>query len=300
MISLLAAAVLSQAPCVPEQGPGVWEKTRDELANIDRGFPKAKWPVLLSHSDAVLAMLKKALPNPAGLSVAPSRQFSGEPHAPGGPVPHGLEVAFFSYYCDKVGALHPIDETGTWVYIEFNTLYWLANQRLQLWFPTAGGATILRVPEHSEELHGVPVYQPHIVSGQPAEAVVFTRGGVPPYHLISRATYLEARIKNEKDVPSRQKLEQALAALTEEERHKAAVVKDFNALPPKALFATKAEGGEHLATIEKKVFEPLGPREGLQAVSVYWSFDPKKESNVRLVRELKQNFDWEALKKMVE
>ncbi|MFT3840691.1 MAG: hypothetical protein QM723_27120 [Myxococcaceae bacterium] len=299
MIALLAAAVLSQAPCAAEQAPGVWQKPHDELANIAPGFPKAKWPVLLAHSDQLIAMLKKALPNPVGLSAAPARQFSGYPHAKDGPVPHGLEVPFFSLYCDKAGKLSAEDETGTWVYIELNTLYWLANERLQAFFPTAGGATILKVPEHTEELHGVPVYKPHIVSGQPAEAVVFTRGGVPPYHLISRATYLEARIKAEKNDANRKLLEQALQALTEEERHKAAVVKEFNALPPK-VFATPAEGGEHVATIEKKVFEPQGPREGIQAVSVYWSFDEKKESNLRLVRELKQNFDWEALKKMVE
>src|SRR5206468_338002 len=109
---------------------------------------------------------------------------------------HGVEVPFFELYCDQ-GKLAAAGETGTWIYLHFNSASWLANERMRAPFATASGAALLRVPAHSRELHGSPVYEPHINSGRADAAVVFARGGLSPYHLIGRATYLEARLKHD-------------------------------------------------------------------------------------------------------
>jgi hypothetical protein len=323
MIGFVAALVLSQAPCASNEAalrsPGWWQKRHDEVLNADPTFPKAKWPPLLAHSDQLLEMLQKALPAPAGVSLSPTRVLPGKSMLPEGAVPHGVEVPVFDVSCVD-GKQKPYDETGTWIYIQFNTLSWLDNERMQTGLVTKSGATILRVPHHTEELHGSPVFTPRINADRADEAVVFTRDGSSPYKLISQSTYLEARIRKQEafndDVRKRgakvqpkyldeldgqkRSLEQALSALSEDEHHKAAIVKDFNALPPAALFTTLEAGGHKLATMERKHFEPGGPRDGRMFVTAYWSFDEKKETNVAVVRQLKEKFDWEALKKMVQ
>src|SRR5207248_6514762 len=122
---------------------------------------------------------------------------------------------------------------------------------------TSSGATVLKVPLHTEELHGSQVFKPEVHHDRAEEAVVFTRDGTSPYKLFSKSGYLEARIRKQQafiDEVSKRKgvqqkyldelnghrklLEQALAALSSEEHHQAAIVKDFNLLPPQALFTT--------------------------------------------------------------
>ena len=54
-----------------------------------------------------------------------------------------------------------------------------------------------------------------------------------------------------------------------------------------------------LVIIDKSFFDPKLPRETIQFITVYWAWNEKTAPTVELIRQFKQNFDFEALKQML-
>ena len=73
-----------------------------------------------------------------------------------------------------------------------------------------------------------------------------------------------------------------IANLSPAERQSPAIVRDITASPA-GLFATEAEGGRHLVTIDKSFFNLKLPRETIQFITVHWNWNetdkPKVEAN---------------------
>src|SRR5205807_570786 len=64
------------------------------------------------------------------------------------------------------------DETGTWIYIRFNDLFWLANEKVRVSpdLRAKGGGTLYFFPKQGGEWNGLPVLLPTIHSAQKTEA----------------------------------------------------------------------------------------------------------------------------------
>jgi hypothetical protein len=103
-------------------------------------------------------------------------------------------------------------------------------------------------------------------------------------------------IKIEEDKAAR--IEALIAAMSPDEREIQAIVRDQGSSPEK-LFVTEAEGGQRLVTIDRSLFDPALPRQSIQLIIVYWSWNDKDPAKDEFIRQLKQNFDFEALKQML-
>jgi hypothetical protein len=364
-----AAAAAAQVPCTDlqaRQTPGRWVRGTDDLAMADRSFPKARYPALFAKTDRVIELLEKATPDPPGLEAKVYRTVRGASPVHDGPLPYGVNAAFLGYYCvpakgyakDIAGKVRLGDETGTWIYVDFNTLGWLGQMALGSELKTAGGAAILRVPRRGADLNGSTLYLPEVHSNERTEAIVLAADGRSPYKPISRERFLDAREKRydheleevekrrqelatmrdrdlaaleARKMPEEKKAEQrersrksyeavqpgltrrseqlqsekaaiiaAREALSPGERGAPAIVKDFRALPPKGkLFATEAEGGWPLATLDPDLFGANGPREAIKVITVYWRWTERDPAKAALVKQFKERFDFQALKQML-
>ena len=201
-----ALGLLAQAPCTPQQAlakPGHWERAADDLAMADGTFPKSQYPALLRKADRVIELLQQANPSPTGLEAKAYRGIRSNSYAANGPVPFGVNVLYLSYYCVPDtpnypgirGKIRPEDETQTWIYIFFNSLGWLEQEKLLSNFNTVSGATILVVPRHVAEFQGYTLYLPKVHTAQYTEAIIMTPDGRSPYKPLSREQYLRAREK---------------------------------------------------------------------------------------------------------
>jgi hypothetical protein len=201
-----AVGLLAQSPCTPQQAqakPGRWARATDDLAMADGTFPKAQYPVLLRKGDRVIELLQQANPSPTGLEARAYHNIRGNSYTANGPVPFGVTALYLSYYCvpDKPdypgtrGKIRTEDETQTWIYVSFNSLGWLEQEKLLSNFNTTSGATILVEPRHVAEFQGYTLYLPKVHTAQLTEAIVMTPDGRSPYKPISREQYLRAREK---------------------------------------------------------------------------------------------------------
>ena len=91
-----------------------------------------------------------------------------------------------------------------------------------------------------------------------------------------------------------------IANMSSSERQSPALVRDIIASPSRAkLFVAENEGGRHLVTIDKSFFNPKLSRETIQFITVHWNWNETDKPKVEVIRQFKQNFDFEALKQMI-
>lgn len=355
-LDLLAGA---QVPCAsrPMSQPGLWKQRPDSLANADVSYPKAQYPAALSKARSVAELVKAAVPRPAGVEPAIYRTMDGRSYIPNGPLQYGLSAMIFGYYCGA-GKLLLGGETETWIYINFNGLYWLANDRMTLGkeFPTADRQLIFYEPRKIGDIRGHAIVQPKVHNDRKEEAMILTPDGRSPYRPISREEFLmvlkkfhqkrinslaktqsgnavdpdelRAKLEREKILSpeqiekmvqtaeaARQRSSGSLAApikLEEDEiariddyvskmrasdRTRQAVVRDTSARPEN-LFVSDNQG-ERLVTFDKSIFDPSLPRDAIQMIVVYWSWDDKDPAKSEFIREFKQNFDLGTLETML-
>ncbi len=109
-LMLLQTVVFAQHPCTQDDAykwPGKWSKNPDDLAMADPTFPKAQFPLLLKRSDQVIALLKQAIPELAGVDARPYRAIRGNPYVKDGPVMFGVDIPVFGYDCVPQTSLAP-------------------------------------------------------------------------------------------------------------------------------------------------------------------------------------------------
>jgi len=327
------AAVAGTQPCTDEMAwakPGSWTvRAEDDDAMADRSYPKAQYPVAFAKADRVVALLKQAIPNLNGVEARSYRTIRGSSYIKNGALKYGVNALFLGYYCvpntpsfPKVrGQVRLGDETGTWIYIDFNNFSWLANEsemlRHGLLAKDGGVAPYYYFPKQGGEWRGLPLLvapaygvRTFAVRNAPpsvrAEAVIIAPEGHKPYRFITRKEYLEARIRYEQKQkgPDLEMLRAALAALTPEERKADAIVPRSRYLykDKKKIFATEAEGGQRIFGISARFFDKNLPRHAVQFITVYWKWDvgPNNTAKQRVIRQFKENLDVQALRAMLD
>lgn len=308
MLSVLLAAV----PCTKEQAEqttGKWGTAEDDLAMADRSIGKAQYPALLAKADRVLELVRAAVPELRGIDAKTQRSIRGDSYVKEGAIKYGGGAKFFAYYCvpergfaeDVRGKIRLGGETGTQISFAFNSLDWLANEKLYAGLKTPKGANVLWVPKTVGQLDGVDILAPDIHRGRRGEEAMFIMpAGRTPYVYLSRGEYVQFRIAGAKRPEEIAALETALAALSEEERKHPAVVKSVYARPPKeALFVSEAEG-RRLATVDGKLFRAQGDRQAIRMMTIYWTWDLDAPAKVQAIETWKAKLKVAALSSMIE
>ena len=368
--ALFGPAIFSQAPCTNQDAyktVGSWKQSADFLASADSSFPKAQYPAVLSKAQTVIDLLKQANPKPLGVQPKVYRSIEGNSYIPGGALQFGLQAMLLGYFCVPVTANNPEtsgkillgDETETWIYINFNGLGWLVNDRMSLGkdLPTADGKVMFYSPKKIGDIMGLSLLWPDIHTNRKEEAVIITTDDRSPYKPVTREQFLRAveRFSKKKlkemreslqkmDADSESKfakidsvtvltaeqkaqmksamtkqmaqahgtmprfitleedkiarIEAIIAAMSPDEREAQAIVRDQGAQPEK-LFVTEAQGGQRLVTIDRSLFDPALPRQSIQLIVVYWSWNDKNPAKNEFIRQFKQNFDFDALRQML-
>lgn len=320
----------AQNPCDNDdakQKKGFWDRDVDDLAMADATFPKDQHPTVLKKADQAMAILKRSVPDLSGIDIKAYRSIRGDPYVAKGPVPFGIHAAVFAYYCLPLSATDPNlrgtimlgEETGTWLYIYFNTI-----PRL----PSAGvvhlvnGARVYLMPKIEGQIDGVPVLVPQRLDGGRDEELLITPDGQLPFKPVSREAYLLGRQKAaQAEVDKLSKManisasgmaqrQNELASITNylnsmsnEEKQMQAVVKDPNAFPGNRwskVFVTEAEGGYPLVSLSAKDFQPASSRAAVRLITVYWQFGSQEPLQQSAVRQLKSNLDVAALKELLD
>jgi hypothetical protein len=365
----IAGAVFAQTPCTKTDAyhkTGSWaSQGADELANADTSFPKAQYTAVLRKAQTVIELLKQANPTPTGLQVSASRAMNGNSYTANGAFQFGARAMYLGYLCDAAssgpkasGKIYLGGETQTWVYVNFNGLFWLINDRMSLGkgYPTADGEIIFYEPRKIGDLKGFTLLKPEIHTDRKEEAVIITASDRSPYKPVSREKFLAARVKfYQRDINKMQKILQVSTAdidkmkakmasenllkpqqqaqiveaslagqkqretsfghaiatdedeiqkirayvdgMSPAERQTQAVVRDPSAALAK-LFVSEARG-QRLVTVDKGFFDPALPRQAIQMVTVYWSWDENDPPKAEMIRQFKQNFDFGALRQMI-
>jgi hypothetical protein len=186
---LFCQLAASQTPCTKEmayQTIGRWGKQKmDDLAMADRSIPRGQYPAVLAKADKVIELLKMAHLQFTGIEAAASRGIRDEPDFPGGPVKFRLDVGLFEYYCVPSEGYSPAvagkvrlgTETGTWIYIYFNSFGWVLENA-----PGQGGEKLFYAPTQIGKLRGMNLLKPS--GGRldvKQEAVILTPDTQLPY-----------------------------------------------------------------------------------------------------------------------
>ena len=329
VLLFLPVSILAQRQCTQEEAshkPGNWGREGDDLLNADNTFPKSQYSSVLKKSDQVITLLERALPRLVGVEAKPYRSISGRPYLANGPVPFGVSVPVFDYYCipttsgapELRGKVELSGETGTWIYFYFNSVGWLANERISLPVRTVNGARIFFSPKQSgEELKGYPLLLPELNVGRPDEALIITPDGALPYRLLSREKFLLGlqkyyqtggdRGQGLSPVPGsaltqRQSelaaINNLLNSMSQDDRQAQAIVR-FPINPRGRIFVTEAEGGKPLVTIDAALFKPTSSRTAVKIITVYWRTDRSNAAESELIRQFRTNFDFQALRQML-
>jgi hypothetical protein len=201
MASGLAAA---QTHCTPQQAEskrGEWVHADDDLVMGDKTYPRSQYAALLRKADRVIELLKQAIPAPTGLQAKAYRSVRGDSYTKEGPVPFGMNSLYLSYYCvpdapqygAKRGTIRPEDETGTWIYVSFNSIGWLSQEWISGVLHKPNGAKIYVEPHHAGEFQGTTLYHPTVHNPDLTEAIILTPDGSSPYKPLSREQYMLAR-----------------------------------------------------------------------------------------------------------
>lgn len=321
----------SQAPCTDEaayQTAGRWRtQAEDDLAMADPTFAKTQFQAILPKAQKALELIQKANPTLKGIEARAYRSVRGSSYVSGGAVRFAATVGFFGYYCVPDTPSYPTrrgkvflgDETGTWIEVFFNDLGWLVNEKKSLGkeFLTAEGKMIYSFPKQSGEVKGFVLLEPDLFR-EKSEAVLILPAGRTPFKILSREQFLRARtLLYEKEIKKLESLPQAakiateyredvakinemLAEMPPGERQSPAVVSNLLARPGRQkIFVEEAVGGRRLATIDRSFFDPNLPRHAVQFITVYWRWDEKNPAKAALIRQFKENFDFQSLKQML-
>ena len=322
---------------------GSWAKQgADELVNADPTFPKDQYKPVLAKAQKVIDLLKQANPQPTGIQPRAHRGMSGNSYTPNGAIPFSVTAMYFKYLClPEIAAYYepgqpvvPRDptsgtvvaggETGTSIYVNFNSLAWLVKEDLNLGKNlTVDGKLIFFSPKQIGDLRGLPLVRSDPRAGFRGEAVILTAGGVSPFKPASREQFLAARVRfARKQIEERQleiqrsgneklnvfikELETQIASinaykesLSPNERQVQAIIVDQGAGPEKLFVPASQDGAHRLVTIDRSLFDPALPRQSVQLIVVYWKWDEKDAVLSELIRQFKQNFDFETLKQML-
>lgn len=304
------ARMPAQAPCTDEQArqkQGSLKADAQEQSDRNARMHATPDPVVLKKIDQTIALLKQSLPDFKGVEGHYWHEiFDSSPSSH--TFRYQVTASFFDYYCVPVknyppgvaGKVRPSEETGTWIYFSFNSLGWLVNERLSLGkeVRTANGETIFLLPKENGEWKGHRLFLP-LLNGLDAEAIILTAPNRFPFKPVSREEFLQAREK----VAQNGELEwitKQHAAMTPAELQRQAVVRDWNAMPPRGkIFGSEAEGGLRLVTVDHAYIDPALPRSSVQLITVYWRRDgnPAKRE---VIRQFKNNFDFAALHRILD
>jgi hypothetical protein len=264
------------------QTPGKWAKQRqDDLAVADRSFPKEQYKPVLAKAQKVIELFKLATPEFNGIEAHAYRGIRGQSIIPNGPVPFRVDVWYGSFIC--VGNdTYKVDMRGKIIlYGNYGTTTVMFNGLSDVLESAQGGNPLLttdgdEILQFDKDLGEFKGY-PHIKTSRRDsyhEALIIASDDRLPYKPVTREQYLHARIKQLKsgsgmlDVIAG--LERALSNMSASERKAPALVRDVTTLPGGSkLFATEAEGGRHLVTIDKGYFNANLPRDKIQLITVH-------------------------------
>ncbi len=323
----------AQHPCDDDdarQTKGVFDFRDDELANADPTFPKDQYPIILKKADQAMELLERDLHDLSGVDIEPYRSIT-HPYVAKGPVPFEMNAPVFSYGCVPMSAPNPrargtitrfSGETATWIYFYFNSVGWLANERMVRGH-TVNGAKIYEMPKVKGELNGFPLLAPELHVGVPDEAILITPDGSSPFKPLSREKFLLAEQKRFQDeldklqkmspvpasgVAQRQSeltaINNMLNSLSPEEKQQQAIVNYKYGFEwgrgRNKVFVSEAEGGEPLVTLEPALFKPTTSRTAVKIITVYWRTDRTNAAQSALIRRFKEKFDFQALRKMLD
>ncbi len=317
-IAKLPSAQASQngtGPCTKEmawQTIGKWEpQKKADVAMADRTFPKTQYKAVLAKAQKAIDLSMKANPEFAGIVASAYSGIRGDSIIPNGPLPFRADIWYKSFICvgndtaivDKRGKIIVYGNYGFTV-IEFNSLRDVLDTVTENGvFSTVDGDAIYEYKKDLGDFKGMTMIEPFKRDGEYHEAVMITTGRRLPYKPVTREQFLRARIKFNQvagitgDVAG---LTSALERMSATERQSPAIVRDFNASPGRVkLFATEAEGGRHLVTLDKSYFNPKLPRDTIQLITVHWHSSPGDRPKVEMIEAFKRNFDFSALSAMI-
>ncbi len=320
----------AQNPCDKDdarQKIGLWNRGIDDLATADPTLSKDQIASIHKKLDLANAILKRSMPDLAGVDVKAYHSVRGSPYVKNGPFPFGLTAAVFDYECVPITAANEYirgtivigSETGTWLHVYFNSVAGLVpagNARL------VNGARIYLMPKVEGQVRGLPLLVPQRLDGWRDEEVIITSNGELPFKPVSREAYLLGRQKAAQDevdkltrsansspasIAQRQNelasLTNYLNGLTEQEKQMQAVIKDPNAFPGNRwtkVFVTEAEGGYALVTLSARDFEPASSRTAAKIISVIWTAGPQEPTQQKAVRQIRDDLDVDALRQLLD
>jgi hypothetical protein len=327
---LAAGITRAQGPCTPEQAQqwlGSFTLDRAEQASNDGRYHGMRDPAVLRKIDQGVLLLKQALPDLKGISG----KYSHEIFDPG---PHTdrfqITAPFFYYYCNAVNHSDPPgtggkilagDETGTWIYIDFNTLGWLVNERMSLGkeMRTRKGETIFELPSENGEWNGHRVFSPAL-HGEFSAAILLTPPGRFPFKPVSREEFLlareavaqkyldEARAQSganssaakwrERELTDLQKYR---ASMSPAELQSQAIVIEWSGDPNRGrIFANDAHHGKRLVTVDHTYIDGSLPKSAVQLIVLYWRWEEETPVQREFSQEFRRNFDVAALEKLLD
>jgi hypothetical protein len=311
----LAARINQSGSCTNEmawQTVGKWEpQKKADVAMADRTFPKTQYKALLAKAQKAIDLLMAANPEFAGISASAYSGIRGDSIIPNGPVPFRADVWYKSYICvgndsasvDKRGKVIVYGNYG-FTTVSFNSLTDILES-VQSGTPlkTSDGEEILQYNRDLGEERGFPLIQTSHRDSM-HEAVVLASNDRLPYKPVSREQYLRARIAQYEASGGMTEavsgLNRVLANMSSSERSSPALVRDVTTLPGGSrLFATEAEGGRHLVTIDKSYFNAKLPRDTIQLITVRWNWSESDRPKVEMIKAFKRNFDFIALAEML-
>lgn len=328
-ILAVSTNTFSQTPCTnadANQKVGIWSKQgQDSLANADPSFPKEQYKPVLAKAQKVIELLKQANPQPIGIQASAYRNISGRSATPNGALLFGVRVLYYNYLCrpdtpgdSERGQIFANGETTTVVRVYFNSLGSVANiekSSLGKEFTTANNEIIFLSPQQTGKLKGLSLlFLTDLDSCCRDEAVVITADNRSAFKPVTREQFLQALEKNSrKKIKKLQgnlqqsaieegkiaRIESIMARMSSTERQIQAVIVDQSDSPETLFVPESQEGSSRLVTIDQSLFNPGLSRETIQFITVHWSLTLKSPAKAELIRQFKQNFDFEALKQML-
>jgi hypothetical protein len=319
-----APRTLDKFPCKADdahQKPGGWEKqSPDSLANADPTFSKDRYKPVLAKAQEIVALLKRATPNPVGVQGGSYRNIAGRSYTANCALKFGATAMYYGMFCMPViagdedsGKVISGGETDTWIYVQVNSLGWLTNEEMGLGraFPTTNGRFIYYQPRQIGELKGFQLLKGEVRPDQGEEAIIITPDGKSPYKPVTRDEFLRSlraihqkRMQTDPRLATSEtteiaKIDGVLLRLSPKELEMQAVIMDPYAHPREMFVPESRSGSKSLVTIDTSFFNPALPRETIQMITVYWYWDRKDSAKDSVIREFKRNFDFAALKQML-
>jgi hypothetical protein len=311
---LATAFARGQAPCTKEQAwqtPGTVTLYKAQQADNDRRYGRKPDPAVMHRVDQTEQLLRKAFANLRGANGKYEHQvFDPGPHTQS----FQVVTPFFFDYCvavehdfgtGKGGKIIELEETGSWIYIHFNTLGWLTGERRTLGkdMRTPTGQTILRLPIEQGEWNGHVVYSP--VTYPLSAAILLTPAGRFPFRPVSREEFLLARegaaqkYQNQSEL---QDLQRYRASMSPAELQSPAIVaNNWSGNPYRgSIFAKDAQHGERLVTVDKTYIDRSLPKSAVQLIVLYWTWSEETPAEREFIRQFRSNFDVGALQNLLD